>query len=249
MRTWPFITSTLVTITVVVALNISFQHLPALGPFFDPQLGFWQNAEPADMDYAMNLRYQELSAPVKVFLDKKLIPHIFAQNEMDAYFAQGYLHARFRLWQMDMQIRAASGRLCEVLGRRIGSTDYLDAVDRHFRRMGMGYAAEQAVKGMESDPLTKAECDAYTEGVNAYMSTLTASTVPLEFKLLGYQPEPWSNLKTALLLKLMSWDLAGGENDFEMTNARSLFSPKDFDLLYPTAQDSTSPIVPKGTVL
>ena len=249
MRIWPFIASTLATGVLVFALNTSIRPLPALGPLFDPQVGFWQNAEAASVDYTMDLHFQELSAPVKVFLDNRLIPHVFAENERDAYFAEGYLHARFRLWQMDMQTRAASGRLCEVLGRYAGTRDLLTIVDRSYRRLGMTYSAEQALKGMEANPVTKAEVDAYTEGVNAYMSTLTASTLPLEFKLLDYQPEQWTNLKTALLLKLMSLDLAGGENDFEMTNARNIFSASDFELLYPATQDSTDPIVPKGTTL
>src|ERR1700743_2756360 len=102
MRLWPFVASTLVTVVLVFALDTSIRPLPALGSFFDPQTGFWQNAEAADMNYTMDLRFQELTAPVKVCLDQKLIPHIFAQNEPDAYFAQGYVQARFRLWQMDL---------------------------------------------------------------------------------------------------------------------------------------------------
>ena len=249
MRVWPFIISTLSTGILVFLLNTSFRPLPALGPFFEPQTGFWQNAEATTADYALDLHFQELSAPVKVYLDKRLIPHVFAQNERDAYFAEGYLHARFRLWQMDLQTRLAAGRLTEVLGRYSGSRDLLQIVDRSYRRLGMAYSAEQALKGMEADPVTKAECDAYTEGVNAYMSTLTASSLPLEYKLLDCTPEPWTNLKTALLLKLMSLDLAGGENDFELTNARNLFSASDFELLYPATQDSIDPIVPVGTEL
>jgi len=233
----------------VVVLNTSFSPLPALGPFFSPQQGFWQNAEPADVNYSMNLDFQELSGTVKVYLDNRLVPHVFAQKENDAYFAQGYLHAKFRLWQMEFQTYYAAGRLSEILGRYSGSTDLLNKVDRSFRRLGMGYAAEQALKAVEANPVTKGQCDAYTEGVNAYISTLTKSSLPLEYKLLGYAPEPWTNLKTALLLKLMTWDLAGSENDFAMTNARNLFSAADFELLYPTTQDSVDPILPKGTPL
>ncbi|HTJ14516.1 MAG TPA: penicillin acylase family protein [Dinghuibacter sp.] len=249
MRLWPFVASTLITGVLVVALDTSFKPLPALGPFFDPQTGFWQNAEAGDMSYTMDLRFQELAGPVKVCLDDKLIPHIFAQNDRDAYFAQGYVQARFRLWQMDLQTRYAAGRLSELVGRYSGGHDLLNVVDRSFRRLGMVYAAEQAVKGMEADPATKAELDAYTEGVNAYIATLTQATLPLEYKLLDYQPEQWTNLKTALLLKYMSFNLAGGEEDFPMTNARNFFSPSDFNLLYPGTQDSIDPIVPVGTQL
>ncbi len=64
---------------------------------------------------------------------------------------------------------------------------------------------------------------------------------------MGYYPEKWTNLKTALFLKYMALDLAGYENDFEMTNAKSVFSSADFDKIYPVIMDSLDPIVPKGT--
>jgi penicillin amidase len=249
MRIWPLIISSLLTGGLAVALNTSFSPLPALGPFFSPQQGFWQNADAVNANYSEALHFDELSSKVKVCLDNRLVPHIFAEKESDTYFAEGFLHAKFRLWQMEIQTHLAAGRLSEILGRYSGSRDNLQVIDRNYRRLGMGYAAEQALKAMEANPVSKSECDAYTEGVNAYISTLTLSTLPLEYKLLDYKPEPWTNLKTALLLKLMCLDLSGGENDFPMTNARSLFSASDFELLYPTVQDSVDPIVPKGTVL
>ena len=83
------------------------------------------------------------------------------------------------------------------------------------------YAAEKAVAEIEKDPVSKAEADSYTAGVNAYISSLKESELPIEYKLIGYKPELWSNLKTALLLKYMSLELAGFETDFEFTNLRS----------------------------
>jgi penicillin amidase len=77
---------------------------------------------------------------------------------------------------------------------------------------------------------------------------LTESQLPIEYKLIGYQPEPWSNLKTTLFLKYMSYDLAAHDDDMEMTNAKSYFSPADFNLLYPLKQDSLDPIIPRGTI-
>ena len=112
----------------------------------------------------------------------------------------------------------------------------------------MVYAAEIALKEIENDPESLEECNNYTAGVNAYIASLTESTLPFEYKLMGYYPEKWSNLKTALFLKNMALDLAGFENDFELTNARSVFSSADFNLIYPVVMDSLDPIVPKGTV-
>lgn len=242
MRIVLFILSTAVTIALCYVLN-SRQYLPLpMGSFFSPQEGFWQNAEPMNADFSADLPFSRLQGKVDVYLDDRLVPHIFAEDENDAYFVQGYLHARFRLWQMELQALVSGGRASEVLGEVTVNHD------REFRRLGMVYAAEQSLKAMEANDTTKRQCDAYTAGVNAYISSLTNSSLPLEYKLLGYAPEKWSNFKTALFLKYMSYDLAARESDFEMTNAKNYFSPADFNLLFPPIQDSLDPIIPKGTL-
>lgn len=242
MRVIPFIISAVVTAGLVIVFNTKYVLPAPLGKLLAPQQGLWQNAEPADAGFSADLKFDQLKGKADVYFDERLVPHVFAENENDAYFIQGYLHAKFRLWQMDFQVRAAAGRLSELVG------DIALNHDREFRRLGMVFAAENSLKAMEADPVIKASCDAYTAGVNAYISTLTQSSLPLEYKLLDYQPEQWSNLKTALFLKYMSYDLAAHENDFELTNARQFFSQEDFNLLYPVIQDSLDPIIPKGTL-
>ena len=242
MRILPLIISAAITTGLVVALNTKL-FLPApLGKLLSPQHGVWQNAENAAADFKMDLNFPQLKGKVNVYLDERLVPHVFAEQEDDVYFVQGYLHAKFRLWQMELQTHAAAGRASEIIG------DKALTHDREFRRLGMGYAAELSLKEMEKNAATKASCDAYTAGVNAYISTLSESQLPIEYKLIGYQPEPWTNLKTALFLKYMSYDLAAHEDDIEMSNAKSYFSPADFNLLYPLKQDSLDPIIPKGTI-
>lgn len=232
----------LITIMLIVLLNSTLALQAPLGKLLSPQQGLWQNAEPLDEDYSAALVFPQLQGKASVYFDERLIPHVFADNEMDAYFVQGYLHAKFRLWQMEFQTRAAAGRLSEIVGHK--ALDY----DRDKRRLGMVYGAENSLKEIEKDPVTLAECDNYTAGVNAYIESLTQSSLPIEYKLLGYQPEKWTNLKSALFLKYMALELAGYERDFEMTNAKSVFSSADFDKIYPVIMDSVDPIVPKGTV-
>ncbi len=247
MRIVPFLIVSVITIILILVLNTSWLAPAPLGSLLSPQHGVWQNAEPADEDFNATLHLNGLKGTAKVYLDDRLVPHVFAENDEDVFFVQGYLHAKFRLWQMDFQVRAAGGRLSEILGATSGTTDILNNVDRYFRRLGMVYAAEKSLSIMESDPVTKPVVDSYTAGVNAYISNLTESSMPIEFKLMGYKPERWSNLKTALFLKYMSFDLAGFESDFEYTAARNAFTKAVFDQLYPLVQDSTDPIVPHGT--
>jgi penicillin amidase len=90
---------------------------------------------------------------------------------------------------------------------------------------------------------------AYTNGVNAYIHSLTESELPLEYKLLDFEPEEWTNLRTALLLKMMAKMLSSGtENDLSATNAKTIFSQQEFNMIYPQVPDSLMPIIPRGTL-
>ena len=241
MKFVPLLISSAITILLVVAFNTRWGDAPPLGEFLSPQHGFWQNAEPLDRDFGQDLQLPGLKDPAEIYLDDRLVPHVFAGNENDAYYLEGYLHAKFRLWQMEFQTYAAAGRLSELVGPAALN------FDREKRRLGMGYAAEKAVAEMEKDSVSKAESDSYTAGVNAYITTLQESDLPIEYKLLGYKPELWTNLKTALFLKYMAFDLAGSETDFEYTNLRTKLGYSMFNKMFPISQDSLDPIVPVDT--
>lgn len=242
MRIIPFVIFGVITAALIIILNSTLLLPLPFGKFLSPQIGVWQNAEPADQDFSEALSFPQLKGKVNVYFDERLVPHVFAERDDDAYFVQGFLHAKFRLWQMEFQTHVAAGRLSELVGKKAIE------LDRDMRRLGMIFAAENSLKEVEKDSATLSECNNYTAGVNAYIESLSESRLPLEYKLLGYYPEKWTNLKTALFLKFMSLDLAGGENDFELTNAKSVFSSADFDKIYPMIMDSLDPIVPKGTI-
>ncbi|MBM3412745.1 MAG: penicillin acylase family protein [Bacteroidetes bacterium] len=242
MRIVPFLSSTAVTIALVALLNNPLGKVPPPGPFFSPQYGFWQNAEPINQDYNGTLTFDGLQGPVEVYFDDRLVPHVFASNEEDLYFVQGYLHARFRLFQIDLQTRAAAGRASELAGSKAIN------FDKEQRRLGMVFAAENALKEINADVKFRTLLDAYTAGINSYMDQLTEAALPIEYKLMQNKPEKWSNLKTALLLEMMSKMLSSGtENDLTSTNAKSIFMPEELQQLYPQVPDSLLPIVPIGT--
>jgi penicillin amidase len=248
MRIVPFLLSLVLTTGLVICLNMRWGGLrktPRFGALLSPQEGFWQNAEPTGTDFSGKITLPGMEGKGDVFFDQYLIPHVFAASETDACYIQGYLHARFRLWQMEFQTFAAAGRLCELLGP--GEHNSYLKYDRSMRRLGMVQAAKAAVKAIEKDEVVRKDCDAYTAGVNAYIRQLNQGALPLEYKLLDYRPEPWNNLKTAIFIKYMAYELAGADNDFGMTNAKSVFSKEDFAKLYPMVPDSLDPIIPKGT--
>jgi len=243
MRIGPFLACATLSIALVVALDRPLGKIPPLGKFLSPQYGFWQNAEPIGMDYGGTLQLNGQKGDATVYFDDRLVPHVFSENEEDLYFIQGYLHARFRLFQIDLQTRAAAGRASELAGSKAIN------FDREQRRLGMVFAAENALKEMEGDPLSKSIFDSYTAGVNSYIDQLTEAALPIEYKLMHVTPERWTNLKSALLLKMMAKMLsAGTENDLANTNAKSIFIPEELSRLYPQVPDSLLPIVPNGTI-
>ncbi|MET0637625.1 MAG: penicillin acylase family protein [Chitinophagaceae bacterium] len=242
MRIIPFVVSAAITTGLVIVLNTKWGTIPPLGNFFSPQHGFWQNAESADADYNADIKVPGLQGPASVYFDDRLVPHVMASSDNDAYFLQGYLHARFRLWQMEFQVFAAGGMVSQVLGAGPDSA-YLH-YDRSMRRLGMNYAAEKTLEVMNADPVMLSQQNAYTAGVNAYIDQLTESQLPIEYKLLDYRPEKWTNLKSALFAKYISYDLAGNDDDLEYTNARNSLTLPDFEKLFPIRPDSLKPIVP-----
>lgn len=206
-----------------------------------PSEGFWQNAESKNEPVEENLQLDSLQGKVIIRYDEHRIPHIFAENDHDLYYAQGYVTARDRLWEMDIQTRSAAGRLSEIVGPKALN------IDRYHRRMGMVYGAENTLRGTMKDPTSKMMIEAYTEGVNNYVRHLSKKNYPIEFKLLNYAPEEWKPINCVFLLKLMSETLAGGSDQFAMTNNLKRFGAKDVNDLFPDYPFHEDPIIPIGT--
>ncbi|MFV0604234.1 MAG: penicillin acylase family protein [Niabella sp.] len=244
MRIVPFFITTAITLFLLWALNRPWgSSLPMpIGSFLSPQTGFWQNAESVNKDFNDELTFPNIKGKAEVYFDERLVPHVFAENEEDLYFIQGYLHAKFRLFQMDLQTRAAEGRISEIVGAV--AVNY----DKEQRRLGMKLAAENSLRAMEKNPKANTIYNAYTAGVNTYIHSLQQSTLPLEYKLLNFKPEEWTNLRTALLLKMMAQMLSSGADDLNYTKLRSILSYHQISSLYPQINDSLVPMIPKGTI-
>lgn len=148
------------------------------------------------------VRIAGLVAPVVVTYDSLGIPNISASNLPDLFFAQGYVTAQDRLWQMDMIRRYASGEIAEVLG-----PEYVK-YDRENRILGLREVAERAVAGMDAEQ--RAHFDAYAAGVNAYIER-HRNSLPLEFRFLRYSPAPWTAQDSVLAGLAMTKFLNYGE--------------------------------------
>lgn len=241
MKIFKALLSITFTCLLLWALQTKFGNIPPLGKFLNPVSGIWQNMESITEKSNKVLTITGLEDEVIIKYDKHRVPHIFAKNEHDLYFAQGYVTAQDRLWQMDIQTRSASGRLAEIIGPKALEHD------RYERRMGMVYGAENTLTSMMKDSVLKKVLIAYSEGVNSYIRQLSESEYPLEFKLLDYKPEEWKPINSALLLKLMSETLAGGSDQFAMSNNLQKFGLKAVYDLFPNQPFHQEPIIPKET--
>lgn len=212
--------------------------LPPLGKLLSPFHGYLQNLRAAELPEGQALEIPGLYEPAEVYFDDRLVPHIHARNDHDLYLAQGYVTAMLRLWQMDTQVRKAGGRLSEFAGPVALPSD------RFFVRIGMRQAAERAVEEMAGDTTSANAVQAYTDGVNAYIEQLSYGEYPIEYKIIGYEPEPWTPLKTALLLKLMAWDLTGYNADLTRTMALKDYGLPAVQELYPNYRPFQDPIIP-----
>ncbi len=139
-----------------------------------------------------------LASPVEILRDRDGVPHILAMNDHDGWFAMGYAHAQDRLWEMEFQRRVAQGRVSELLGER--SYD----LDRLMRTLGLARLADRIVAKMDAP--TRANLDAYSAGVNAFIGS--KPVLPVEFQVFRVKPEPWKPADTMGWLLVMSWDLS-----------------------------------------
>ncbi|HEX7120413.1 MAG TPA: penicillin acylase family protein [Longimicrobiales bacterium] len=169
--------------------------------------GYLRSAEP---DYGRGAVVDGLGAEVEVWRDALAVPHVWAASEPDLYFAQGYVHAQDRLWQMEMFRRVAEGRLSELFGERTVESD------RFLRTLGLWRAAGRAERSLE--PEERRLLEAYAAGVNAWIRSHDGA-LPPEFVFLRIRPEPWTVRHTLAIEKIMAWDLSAYGPGLELARA------------------------------
>ncbi len=231
----------LLALALIYLFSRSLGTVPPLGKLFSPFQGFLQNAEPSGISGPEGFDLKGLKGEVVVRYDDNAVPHIFAGNDEDLYFAQGYVIASDRLWQMEFYTLVSSGRLTEVVGEL--ALEY----DRYNRRSGMARSAAIIAENLKSNPEASKILNSYTAGVNAYIAQLDYSRLPVEYKILNYRPEPWSPYKTILMLMNMRNTLSGGSNDYRVTNVAARYGMDVIRDLYPDYPVEESPIIPSGT--
>ncbi len=187
-----------------------------------------------------------LNRPVEIYRDAFGIPHIYATNYHDLFFAQGYVHAQDRFWQMDFWRHIGSGRLSEMFGESQVETD------RFLRTLGWARVVEEELATLDAE--TSVILEDYAAGVNAYLDDHQDSELSLEYAILkllnpDYQPDSWTPLHSLTWAKAMAWDL-GGNMDDEIQRAILLktLTPQQVDEIVPPYPADHPVIVPNFQV-
>ncbi|MFC7233762.1 penicillin acylase family protein [Halosegnis marinus] len=172
--------------------------------------------------------------PATVRIDDDGVPHIEAESEGALYYAVGYVQARDRLFQMDIQRRLMRGQTAEIAGEAAVESD------RFYRQMGFADAAEASWDEVEGTAAGDA-VEAYTAGVNTYIDT---GELPTEFRLNDYEPDEWTPTDSLLVGKLIAWQLTGDFRDAETATIRDTFG--NASDLYPERLDHDATIMDRS---
>jgi penicillin amidase len=189
-----------------------------------------------------DLEVTGLDARVEIIRDVDGVPHIYAETEHDLFFAQGYVHAQDRFWQMDFWRHIGAGRLSEMFGDGQVETDIF------LRSLDFTGLAERELTALP--PEQRAILDWYADGVNAYIGDRSPFQLGMEYSILplqasGYVIEPWTPVNTLTWGKVMSWDLSWNMlQEIDRANLSIDLPAERIAQLYPAYPDEHPVIVP-----
>ncbi len=214
--------------------------LPPLGTLLDPVHGAWSAATYADLPDSAVSAIPSLSDRVEVRYDSRGVPHIFAATEEDAMRALGFVVARDRLFQMELQARAGAGTLTELVGPAA------IPADSEARHLGLPWGAEQGLASFPADSKGRRFLEAYAEGVNAWIDQASPDEWPVEYKLLGRRPARWSPVSSLHLYSRMGFTLAYMNGERDRLAAKALVGEAAARALFPLHTPVQEPIQPNG---
>ena len=190
------------------------------------------------------LKTSGLDGVVDIYRDAMGIPHIYADTVHDLFFAQGYVHAQERFWQMDFWRHIGSASVSEMFGKSQLEND------QFLRTLGWPQTAEAEYAELTSN--TRLILDSYTEGVNAYISNREPIEISLEYLILtgllnrDYVIEPWTPVNSLTWGKAMAWDLRGNMGaEIERAILLKTLTPEQVDELFPSYPEDHPIIVPE----
>ena len=192
----------LLAVGTIIASVIGTGATPALGALLNPGTGVWTDAAAARPPTDATMTIPGINSTTTVSFDNNGVAHIRAGSDADMFRAIGFVHGWFRIFQMDLLRRQASGTLAEVLGPQALASDEFEL------NVGLVRAAQRDWNAMPANSPARAALVEYSAGVNAAIATLRAAhELPMYFKMLGYAPQPWTPMDSLLTQLLMTQTL------------------------------------------
>ena len=226
------------TLALLALSGLRVGPLPAIGPLIDPWTGIWSAARNADPTGERAALIPSLALPVQGLVDRRGVPHLFATTDLDAWRALGWLHARDRLFQLDLQTRAAEGTLTEWVGRPALP------LDREMRELGLAHRADSLWAALDTTTPARRALEAYAEGVNAQIHIRGPRDLPYEYHLLGVRPRPWRPEYTLYLYERMTYTLSWQDTDLEREAIATVVGEEAAAALLPAESPLQQPVVP-----
>lgn len=189
------------------------------------------------------LRLEGLDGAVDIYRDTMGIPHIYASTEHDLFFAEGYVHAQERFWQMDFYRHVGQGRTSEMFGK--------SSVENDMFLNTLGWEETSAKEYETMSPEAKETLESFAEGVNAYLKDHHAEAVSLEYAILNllspdYEIEPWEPIHTLAWARALAWDLRANMGDeIERAVLSKTLTPEQLAELFPPYPEDHPVIVNK----
>lgn len=213
--------------------------LPPLGALLDPAHGVWGAARAAELPRSAHGAIAGLGDDVQVIYDDRGVPHIFAKTVADAYRALGFVVARDRLFQLELQTRAAAGTLSELNPAAL-------RLDKTARALGLAWSAEHKWASLDKRSDAALSLEAYAAGVNAYVAQMPSYEVPVEYRLLGRSPFHWEAKHALYFLSRMQQTLSYMPEELQRLRASVLVGRDAAAALYPLDAPMQEPIQPNG---
>lgn len=202
--------------------------IPALGALLNPGTGVWTDASGASLPVDQTITVPGLDTTATVGFEDNGVAHIDAGSDADMFRAIGFVHATFRIFQMDLIRRQAAGKLSEVIGAQGVESDKFEL------DLGLLRAAERDWEEMPEDSPAKAALVDYSAGINSAIDQMIEDdTLPMYFKVLDYEPQPWTPVDSLLVQRLMTQTLSLDMRPLTFTYIEQAVGKATFDEWFP----------------
>lgn len=224
----------LVAVGLVLVLSAAgYGPVPALGPLLNSGTGLWRLSPEASTPNSETISLSVLDKPGTVAFEPNGDTHITAGTDQDLFRLMGYVDARFRLVQMDLERRQAESKLAAVLGHSALDSDTFEL------DLGIGRAAQRDWDTLPAGDPGRDALLSFTQGVNAGIDQLESShQLPSPFKVLGYQPDPWTPVDSLAIQRLMTQTLNFTDTPLTFSYAANALPADVFNAWYPQVYEN-----------